>query len=60
MEYLDEIINRIEDEEKSSVQLTIFDEINDRELRLKLKKNEKRFPIDRVYGNSGKNTKVVD
>jgi NTP pyrophosphatase (non-canonical NTP hydrolase) len=26
----------------------------------KLKKNEKRFPIDRVYGNSGKNTKVVD
>jgi hypothetical protein len=40
MEYLDEIINRIEDEEKSSVQLTIFDEINDRELRLKLKKND--------------------
>ena len=42
MEYLDEIINRIEDEEKSSVQLTIFDEINDRELTLKLNKNDNR------------------
>jgi len=42
MEYLDEIINRIEDKEKSSFQLTIFDEINDRELTLKLNKNDNR------------------
>ncbi|BEP27853.1 nucleotide pyrophosphohydrolase [Helicovermis profundi] len=38
-----------------SIDVNIFDIIEK-----KLIKNEKRFPVDRVYGTSGKNTKVIE